>query len=43
MLLYPLAEAYTQVISPSQANWPGANADFNREQFEFVRDAIKGF
>lgn len=42
---HPLSETYMQVISPSQANygWLGADKDFNREQFEFVRDAIRAF
>ncbi len=37
----PLAETYTQVISPSQAYL--TSTDHNREQFEFVRDAIRAF
>ena len=40
----PLIETYTQVISPAQANYPGADkSDANRAQFEFVRDAIRAF
>lgn len=39
-----LVEAYTQVISPSQAKIPFADgSDANREQFEYVRDAIRAF
>lgn len=39
-----LVEVYTQVTSPSQANWPFADgSDANREQFEFVRDAMRAF
>jgi inhibitor of growth protein SidF len=39
-----LVEAYTQVISPTQAKIPFADgSDANREQFEYVRDAIRAF